>query len=157
MSERCAKTREIRAARFSIEILDPRERKFSLPIHLFANVKLKKERERERKKEKDGGKTRARALPFRDGLMSSTVSSFLFLFDDMFLFCFLCFVSFLFLSLSPVFSQKNPKLKNPKPTQEKTRESIEKKNWKKRHTTARALRNYFFSTRAEEREREGLK
>ena len=64
VSERCAKTREIRAsrnsssrnvARFSIEILDPRERdlrKFSLPIHLFANAKLKKEKERERKKRK---------------------------------------------------------------------------------------------------------
>ena len=109
MSERCAKTREIRASRFSIEILDPRERKFSLPIHLFANVKLKKEREREREreKEKDGGKTRARALPFRDGLMSSTVSSFLFLFDDMFFVLFLCFVFvFVFVSLSRLLSKK---------------------------------------------------
>ena len=121
MSERCAKTREIRAsrnsssrnvARFSIEILDPRERdlrKFSLPIHLFANAKLKKEKEREReRKEKDGGKTRAIRVPFRDGLMSSTVSSFLFLFDDdMFLFRF-C-VSFRFVFVSLPSSLKNPK------------------------------------------------
>ena len=86
--------------------------------------------------------------------MSSTVSSFLFLFDDMFLFCFLCFVSFLFLSLSPVFSQKNPKLKNPKPTQEKTRESIEKKNWKKEtHNRARSSKLLLFHARRRERER----
>jgi len=116
--KRCAKTREIRASRFSIEILDPRERKFSLFQFIFSqtqNLRKKereREREREREKKKDGGKTRIR-VPFRDGLMSSTVSSFLFLFDDdMFLFRFCVSFRFCF-CLSPKSSLK--KTLNPKP------------------------------------------
>ena len=113
MSERCAKTREIRASRFSIEILDPRERKFSLPIHLFANVKLKKERERERERERKrkGRRKNARAcITFQrrfDVVHGQQLS--LFIRRHVFVLFFVFRFVFVFVSLSRLLS-KNPKL-----------------------------------------------
>ena len=98
--------REIRArasqkARFSMRefLLSIREREReenSLFRFIFSRARAKtrereREREKERKKQKNHGERR-KSVPFRDGLMSSTVSSFLFLFEDIVcLFCsFVC-------------------------------------------------------------------
>jgi len=104
MREIRASQKTIRArARISIEILNrSNERKNSLFQFNFPNARAQKRKKEKKTEERRTNKSKRQKLhnvPFRDGLMSSTVSSFLFLlFDDMFfvLFCFVLFVSLSF-------------------------------------------------------------